>query len=95
MSAAADKIALDWQASFAADPGLERLSTLGVSTLLLRGDRSPQPMCPLVDTLHRLMPYSARAVVPGANHLLPLTHPSALIDAILSHLHAHAERRMT
>jgi lipase len=40
----ADKIALDWQASFAADPGRARLSALAVRTLLVRGSDSPRPM---------------------------------------------------
>src|SRR5262249_23407325 len=43
MLRAADKIVLDWQASFAADPGRARLSALAVRTLLVRGSDSPRP----------------------------------------------------
>jgi pimeloyl-ACP methyl ester carboxylesterase len=93
MLKAADKIVLDWQASFAADPGRARLSALAVRTMLVRGGDSPSPMCSLVDALHAIMPGSERIVVEGANHLLPLTHASALTSAILSNLHA-AERRL-
>jgi pimeloyl-ACP methyl ester carboxylesterase len=39
----ADKIVLDWQASFAADPGTARLAGLAVRTLLVRGSDSPRP----------------------------------------------------
>ena len=90
----ADKIVLDWQASFAADPGRVRLSALEVRTLLVRGSDSPRPMRALVDALHAIMPGSARTVVEGANHLLPLTHVSVLTSAILSNLRAGAQRRL-
>jgi pimeloyl-ACP methyl ester carboxylesterase len=90
----ADKIELDWQASFAADPGAPRLSVLAERTLLVRGERSPAPMRRLVDALHALMLGSARAIVPGAAHLIPLTHPAALFAVLMQHLHAAFERRM-
>jgi pimeloyl-ACP methyl ester carboxylesterase len=93
MRKAADKIVLDWQASFAADPGIDRLSALAARTLLVRGSDSPRPMRSLVDALHAIMPGSARTVVEGADHLLPLTHASALTSAILSNLRAGAKRR--
>jgi len=93
MRKAADKIVLDWQASFAADPGSARLSALAARTLLVRGSDSPRPMRSLVDALHAIMPGSARTVVEGANHLLPLTHVSVLTSAILSNLRAGVQRR--
>jgi pimeloyl-ACP methyl ester carboxylesterase len=93
MLKAADKIVLDWQASFAADPGRSRLSALAVRTLLVRGSDSPRPMRSLVDALHAIMPGSGRTVVEGANHLLPRTHASALTSVILSKLRAGAKRR--
>ena len=93
MRKAADKIVLDWQASFAADPGRSRLSALAVRTLLVRGSDSPRPMRSLVDALHAIMPGSGRTVVEGASHLLPRTHASVLTSAILSNLRAGAKRR--
>jgi hypothetical protein len=68
---------------------------LGPRTLLVRGDHSPEPMCRLVDALHRLMPGSNRIIIDNANHLLPLTHGRAITGAILGQLHADAERRLT
>ena len=93
MLEAADKIVLDWQASFAADPGRARLCALAVRTLLVRGSDSPRPMRSLVDALHAIMPGSGRTVVEGASHLLPRTHASVLTSAILSNLRAGAKRR--
>jgi len=88
------KLALDWQASFAADPGPDCLSVLANRTLLVRGDKSPEPMRVLVDALHDLMPGSTRIVVRGANHLLPLTHMPDLVGIVAAHLHAAAEREL-
>jgi len=90
----ADKIVLDFRAAFAADAQLDRLAALGPRTLLLRGDRSPEPMLCLVDTLHRLMPDSTHVVVPGAGHSLPATHAAEMTGAIMDHLHIEAERRL-
>jgi lipase len=94
MLGVANKIELDWQASFAADPGAPRLSVLAERTLLVRGERSPEPVRCLVDALHAFMPGSARAIVPGVAHLIPLTHPAALFAVLMQHLHAAFERRM-
>jgi pimeloyl-ACP methyl ester carboxylesterase len=94
MLAMTDKIALDWQAAFGFDPDMDRLTMLAGRTALLRGDRSPAPMRQLVDGLHGLLPGSTHAVLPGADHLLPLTHAGALTSHILAQLHHDAERRL-
>jgi pimeloyl-ACP methyl ester carboxylesterase len=94
MLAMTDKIVLDWEAAFALDPGRAAIAALGPRTALLRGDQSPEPMRRLVDALHRLMPGSSHAIIAPANHLLPLTHASAVANAILAHYHAEAERRL-
>jgi pimeloyl-ACP methyl ester carboxylesterase len=88
----ANKAVLDWQASFAAGPGPDRLAALGPLTLLVRGDGSPEPVQRLVDALHALMPESERAVVQGANHLLPLTHSAELTGLIRPRLLASTQR---
>lgn len=92
MLAMSRKIRLDWDACFAADPGMHSLAVLARKTILIRGDRSPEPMRKLVDALHELMPESTKVVIRGANHLLPLTHRSQLTDALISHLRTDAER---
>ncbi|MGO8953677.1 MAG: alpha/beta fold hydrolase [Rhodomicrobium sp.] len=88
----ADKAVLDWEASFAADPGPDRLAALGPLTLLVRGDGCPEPMQRLVEALHALMPESERAVVQGANHLLPLTHSAELTGLIGTRLLTSTQR---
>jgi len=94
MLQSADKIALDWHGAFAAGADLHRLAALGVRTLLLRGDRSPEPMLRLVDALHRLMPGSRHIIVAGAGHSLPATHASEMTRAMMCHFHVESERRL-
>jgi pimeloyl-ACP methyl ester carboxylesterase len=94
MLAMTGKIALDWQAAFGFDPDMNHLTLLAGRTALVRGDRSPEPMRHLVDGLHALLPGSTHTVVPGADHLLPLTHAGALTAHILAQLHHDAERRL-
>lgn len=94
MCAMAEKIALDWQASFDFDVSEARLSMLADRTMLVSGDRSPAAMQTLVDSVQTLMPGSTRTVVPNAGHLLPLTHSGDVTALILTQLHADAERRL-
>jgi pimeloyl-ACP methyl ester carboxylesterase len=94
MRTMADKIRLDWQASFDFDPGPGALAAVEGRTLLVRGDRSPEPMRRLVDALHALMPGSAHVIVRGANHLLPFTHANEMERLLNSHLHAASERNL-
>jgi pimeloyl-ACP methyl ester carboxylesterase len=91
MLGAVGKVVLDWEASFAFTPSRQSLDAFGSRTLLLRGDRSPPGMIDLVDTLHALMPGSARGVVAGANHLLPMARAADVAQAIRLHLPAGGE----
>ena len=88
----ASKIRLDWEACFAFHPSPEELRTIALRTVLVRGDRSPQPMVRLVEALHRLMPGSELNVVCGANHLLPITHQAELAEVLIGTLLATQER---
>ena len=91
MLAAVKKVALDWQAALAFDPGQERLQVLRDRTAIFGGDQSPEPMQHVVETLHELMSGSAYAIVRGAGHLLPLTHRTELVKLLLEHLHTESE----
>jgi pimeloyl-ACP methyl ester carboxylesterase len=94
MLQATARIALDWRASFRADMPLGPLAALGPRTLLVCGERSPEPMLKLVDALHTIMPGSVLICVAGAGHSLPLTHAADLTRTMVGHLHVEAERRL-
>ncbi len=87
----AAKIRLDWESSFAADPGPDALRRLSAKTLLVRGNNSPWPMMSLVDGFHEIMPSSAKHVVQGAGHLLPMTHPEDVAGLVCAHSCAERE----
>jgi pimeloyl-ACP methyl ester carboxylesterase len=95
MLAAVDKVALDWEASFAFAPSRQSLNALGSRTLLLRGDRSPPAMLELLDMLHALMPASTRCIIAGANHFLPMARAADVTQAIRLHLNASSERQLS
>src|SRR5262249_54207141 len=88
----AEKIVLDFQVAFGFEPAWNELAQFGPRTALMRGDRSPGPGHHVTHTPHRLMPASRRIVVPGADHLLPSTHGSALMEVVLAQLGADGER---
>lgn len=54
------------------------LESLTMPVLLVEGARSPASIPAVLDRLQARLPQAARAVVPGAGHMLPLTHPAAL-----------------
>jgi lipase len=66
--------------------GPYRLESLGIPVLLLEGDRSPPVIAAIHDELARRLPQVTRVVVPGAAHMLPLTHTAQVRAAIAAHI---------
>ena len=62
------------------------LESLGVPVLLVDGDQSPPIIDAIQTELARRLPMVSRAVVPGAGHMLPLSHPQALARLVAAHL---------
>ncbi|AXC50929.1 alpha/beta hydrolase [Paracoccus suum] len=61
------------------DGGLE---AIGVPVMLIRGSNSPPVIAQIADALAARLPDVARAEVPGAGHMLPITHPYKVADLI-------------
>ena len=63
-----------------------RLESVGVPVLLIEGADSP----PVIDAIHtelaRRLPQATRLSVPGAGHMVPITHPQIVAAAIAAHL---------
>lgn len=53
-----------------------KLERLPVPTLLIEGAESPPHMAVIHDGLERRIPDTTRAVIPGAAHMAPITHPA-------------------
>ncbi len=62
------------------------LESLGMPVLLVEGGDSPPVIGAIMGELARRLPDAARLVVPGAGHMVPITHPQAVADAIRVHL---------
>lgn len=83
--AAQNPVLLDDAAGIAA-PG--RLEGIGVPVLLVEGADSP----PIIDAVQRVLvarlPRASRLIVPGAGHMVPITHPDVVARAVQAHLDA-------
>ncbi|MCV2869521.1 alpha/beta hydrolase [Defluviimonas sp. WL0002] len=76
----------------AADPALEHdsgrvlrpggLESLDMPVLLIRGERSPAIIEAIAEALAARMPDVGVASVPGASHMLPITHPRQVAGLI-------------
>lgn len=64
------------------------LEGIDAPVMLIRGAESPPVIAAITDALAARLPDVARAVVPEAGHMLPLTHPQAVGDLI----HLNLER---
>lgn len=62
------------------------LESLGVPVLLVEGGESPPVIDAIMTELARRLPDATRLVVPGAGHMVPITHPGPVAAAIQAHL---------
>jgi len=65
------------------DGGLEAIDA---PVMLIRGAQSPAIMAPVCEAIAARLPDVGVAVVPGAGHMLPLTHPAQVAELIALNL---------
>ena len=65
-----------------------RIESLNVPVLLVEGADSPPIVDAVQETLARRLPQASRLIVPGAGHMVPLTHPDLVARAVQAHLEA-------
>ena len=58
-----------------------KLERIACPVLLIRGGDSPEAISVINDGLARRIPQSRQLAVPGAGHMVPITHPDAVADA--------------
>lgn len=63
-------------------PVFERLGEIATPTRLLLGDRDDPMVIDCVRAVTAALPDATLTVVPGVDHLLPLSHPELVVDAI-------------
>lgn len=59
-----------------------RLEGLGCPVTLIEGGDSPAVIGAIHDHLAARLPHVARVVIPGAGHMVPLTHPAQVAAAV-------------
>lgn len=72
-------------------PGLlapGRLEKIRVPVLLVEGNLSPDIVGAVNGALARRLPHATRMTVPGAGHMLPISHPAQLAPLVTAHLAA-------
>lgn len=82
---AQNPVLLDDAAGLLRPGGLESIK---VPVLLVEGADSP----PIIDAVHSVLaarlPRATRMIVPGAGHMVPITHPDLVAHAVQAHLDA-------
>jgi lipase len=62
------------------EPG--RMARASMPTVLIEGDQSPPMSAKVAASLQKRLPNIERVVVEGAGHMLPITHPGAVVGPI-------------
>ena len=69
----------------------EALGRIAAPVLILEGAESPAYIAAIDAALAALLPHARRAVIPGAGHMAPVTHPGAVAGEIRAFLDAAPE----
>jgi pimeloyl-ACP methyl ester carboxylesterase len=65
---------------------LADIAGIAVPTLLIAGADSPAVIAAILAAIAAKLPQARRLIVPGAAHMLPITHPETVATAIRSFL---------
>jgi pimeloyl-ACP methyl ester carboxylesterase len=83
---------LDFHALMEEPTPLATYAGLDVPTLVIRGEHAPRPTRMIAELLPALLPAARLTVVTGAGHMGPLTHATAVNQAIVDHIFVAEDR---
>jgi pimeloyl-ACP methyl ester carboxylesterase len=86
IAATIPKVALEFSIAIDAKTCLEDYARIEAPTLLIAGSKTRAPTRAVVDLLAAALPNADLAILPGAGHMSPFTHPTELNRLILDHL---------
>jgi len=92
LASTAGQVWRDFQALDQERTDAAELARVAAPAQVIRGADSPAVMAALCDHLAEVLPGAAQSVVPGAGHMVPLTHPH-VIDPMIGDFLVRAERR--
>jgi len=84
------KVVLDFEALLGEPAELEDVAGIELPTLILQGSATKLPSRRVCRRLRRALPRLAFKVVPGAGHMLPITHRDEVNRHIAAHIEANA-----
>jgi pimeloyl-ACP methyl ester carboxylesterase len=86
------KVSLEFDALFNEPTAWGALTKFHAPTLIIRGEHAPTPTRLIADALPSIFPNARQAVVTGAGHMGPLTHPREVDALIIEHIEEPARR---
>jgi pimeloyl-ACP methyl ester carboxylesterase len=86
IAATIPKVALEFSIAIDAKTTLRDYAEITAPTLLIAGSKTRAPTRAVVDLLAASLPNAKRAILPGAGHMSPFTHPAELNRLIIGHL---------
>ena len=86
IAATIPKVALEFSIAIDAKTTLQDYAEITAPALLIAGSKTRAPTRAVVDLLAATLPNAERAILPGAGHMSPFTHPAELNRLIIGHL---------
>jgi len=86
MMGISDAAVRSWGALFTNPITVSDLAQIRVPTLVIQGEQTMAPERRLCEIVADRVPEARQVVVEGAGHMLPLTHPTVVAEALDSHL---------
>jgi pimeloyl-ACP methyl ester carboxylesterase len=86
IAATIPKVALEFSIAIDAPTTLQDYAAIAAPTLLIAGSRTRAPTRAIVDLLATTLPNAQVAILKGAGHMSPFTHPAELNRLILNYL---------
>ena len=86
IAATIPKVALEFSIAIDAKTSLQDYAGIAAPTLLIAGSKTRAPTRAIADLLAGALPNARLAILPGAGHMSPFTHPAELNRLILDHL---------
>ncbi len=68
---------------------VQRLTDIGVPTLIIKGDRDVPTIDKIVDTLEKNVPGAKKVIIPGAGHIVNVEKPDQFNNIVLDFLSRH------
>jgi len=81
-------VSANFTAVFAESATAEDYRRISTPTLVLRGTGSPRPARRAAELVAAVVPCATIVTIAGAGHMLPITHSTAVADALTSHIEA-------